>query len=267
MKVNTRASKSDKNSSIVTKINDFVSLNSFALLLLMLGIWFHQVYVVGDTVKQLEANQHKMVKYLKENVDKVYFLSASGMAITATKSEVSYADERFKSYMLNEIVTKMLAGNIVLSSNYTITYANYNEFVTKNAQVKNFYTRFVKPNKGVLESSLRSLHRAVVEGKYPEYINVLSQKYVHYKIIPPSEETGPQTKIDAKVVLTILVKSWIRDLKRWDTRKMKISIPFSVRIDVAKYANIGNPFGIHFEKLQIPAIHKPTGSQIRDEKR
>jgi len=267
MKINTRASKSDKNSSMIAKINDFVSLNSFALLLLILGIWFHQVYIVGATVKELEQNQYKMVKYLKENVNKVYFLSASGMAITATKSEVSYADERFKSYIINEIVTKMLAGNIVLSSNYTITYANYDEFVTKNEQVKNFYTRFVKPNKRVLQSSLRSLHRAVVEGKYPEYINVLSQRYTQYRITPPNEETGGKTKIKATVQLNILVKSWIRDLKRWDTRQMTISIPFVLRIDVERYANIGNPFGIHFEKLSIPAIHKPTGSQIRDEKR
>jgi len=266
MKVNKRASKSNKNSSIVAKINDFITLNSFALFLLVLAVWFHQIFVVGTTVKELEANQYKMVKYLKDNVDKVYFLSASGMAITATKSEVSYADERFKSYMVNEITDKLMYGNIVISTNYKVTYKSGSELVLKNKRINDFFTRFVKPHGNVLAPYARSLHRAMVEGRYPEYINVLSQQYTKYIITKPSEATGYKTKIDATIKLNLLVKSWIRDLKKWDTREVKIIIPFVVLIDVAKYANIGNPFGIHFVELKLPVIHKPTATQIMEGK-
>jgi hypothetical protein len=266
MKFSKRASQSDKNSSIFAKINDFITLNSFALFLLVLGVWLHQIFVVGATVKELESNQYKMVKYLQENVNKIYFLSASGMAITATKSEVSYSDERFKSYIVNEIVDKLVAGNIVLSSNYKITYASANDLVIKNHRINDFYGRFIKPDGSVLAAYARALHRAIVDGKYPEYINVLSQSYEKFVVRKPTEESQFKTKIDATLKLTLLVKSWIRDLKKWDTREVEIRVPFIAVIDVERYVNIGNPFGVHFEKLDLPIIHKPTATQIMEGK-
>jgi len=267
MKINKRASKSNKDSSIFAKINDFITLNTFVLFLLALAVWIHQIFVVGATVKELESNQYKMVKYLKDNVNKVYFLSASGMAITATKSAVSYSDERFKSYIVNEIIEKLIHGNIVMSSNYKMTYTSADDLVTKNPRVYDFYMRFIKPHGIVLAPYARSLHRAIVDGKYPEYINVLSQKYTNYIVHKPTEETNFKTKIKATLALRLLVKSWIRDLKEWDTREIDITVPFSIIIDVNKYVNMGNPFGIHFENLGLPVMHKPTATQIVEGKK
>jgi hypothetical protein len=262
MKSNTRASKQNKNTSIIAKISDFVSLNAFALLLLILAIWVHQVYVVGATVERVEMRQNAMVKYLKENVNKVYFLSASGMAITATRSEVSYTDERFKSYIANEIIDKLISGNIVLSSNYKITYVSGDEIITKNKRINDFYTRFVSPDKAVLTPFVRALHRAVVDARYPEYINVLTHKYTQYTIQKPNEKNGYRTTIKGGLQLTVLVKSWIREVKQWDTREVSLNIPFTLYIDVAKYVNIGNPFGIHFTSVKLPVLHKPTATQV-----
>ena len=267
MKTNQRGSKSNKDDSIFAKINDFISLNSFVLLLLILGIWLHQVFIVGSTVNELQQNQNRMIHYLKKNVNKVYFLSASGMAITATKSKVSYADERFKSYLVNEITDSLIGGNIVLSSNYKITYASANELITKNKRINHFFKRLVKPHGSVMAPYARSLHRAIVEGKYPEYINVISHRYDKFVIRKPSKETNFKTKIEATIVLRLLVKSWVRDLKEWDTREVPLRINFDVIVDVDKYANIGNPFGVHFKSLDIPIIHKPTGTEIMDAKR
>ena len=266
MKSNIRASSQNKNTSIIAKISDFVSLNAFVLMLIMFAIWVHQVYVVGGTVQRVENRQAAMIKYLKENVNKVYFLSASGMAITATRSEVSYTDPRFKGYIANEIIDKLISGNIVLSSNYKITYKTGDEILNKNARIHNFYTRFVLPDKSVLKTFTRALHRAVVEGRYPEYMNVLRHQYTQYTIGKPSETNGFKTTINGGLKLTVLVKSWIRELKQWDTREVTYDIHFKLYIDVAKFANIGNPFGIHFTSIEPPVLQKPTATQVMEKK-
>ena len=266
MKSNIRASSKNKNTSIIAKISDFVSLNAFVLMLIMFAIWVHQVYVVGASVERMELRQNAMVQYLKENVNKVYFLSASGMAITATRSEVSYTDERFKSYIANEIINKLISGNIILSSYYKVTYASGAEIIDKNKNIHDFYTRFVSPDKSVLTPFARSLHRAVVDGRYPEYINVLTHKYTQYIIEKPNEQNGFKTTIKGGLELTMLVKSWIRELKQWDTREVPLNIPFTLNIDVERHANIGNPFGIHFIGITIPVLHKPTATQVQSKK-
>ena len=262
MKSNTRASGQNKNTSIIAKISDFVSLNAFVLLLLILAIWVHQVYVVGATVQRVEERQSAMVKYLKENVNKVYFLSASGMAITATRSEVSYTDARFKGYIANEIIDKLISGNVVLSSNYTVTYVSGDEIMSKNKRINDFYTRFVSPDKKVLATFTRALHRAIVDGRYPEYINVLAHRYTNFTIVKPNEENGFKTVIKGSLELKAIVKSWIKEIKQWDNRELSISISFSLYVDVAKHANIGNPFGIHFTDITLPVLHKPTATQV-----
>ena len=267
MKNNIRASSQNKNTSIIAKISDFVSLNAFVLMLIMFAIWVHQVYVVGGTVNRVEARQAAMVKYLKENVNKVYFLSASGMAITATKSEVSYTDERFKGYIANEIINELISGNIVLSSNYKVTYVSGDDILSKNEKIHDFYTRFVAPNKSVLTPYVRALHRAVVDGRYPEYINTLTSKYTQYVIQKPNEENNFKTVIRGTLGLNVLVKSWIREIKQWDTREVVMNVPFKLFIDVGRYVNIGNPFGIHFESIKLPVLKKPTATQVVEGKR
>jgi len=267
MKSNIRASSQNKNTSIIAKISDFVSLNAFVLMLIMFAIWVHQVYVVGGTVQRVENRQAAMIKYLKENVNKVYFLSASGMAITATRSEVSYTDPRFKGYIANEIIDKLISGNIVLSSNYKVTYVSGDEILSKNDRIKDFYTRFVSPHKAVLTPYLRTIHRAVVDGRYPEYINVLTHRYTSYTIRKPDEKNGFKTSIKGSISLNVLVKSWIRELKQWDTREVSMSVPFELYIDVDKYVNIGNPFGIHFSSIKLPVLKKPTATQVVEGKR
>jgi len=267
MKSNIRASSQNKNSSIIAKINDFVSLNSFALVLIILAVWIHQVYVVGNTIERVENRQAAMIKYLKENVNKVYFLSASGMAITATRSEVSYTDERFKAYIANEIINSLLSGNIVLSSNYKVTYVSGNDILKKNDRINDFYKRFVAPHESVLSVFTRALHRAVVDGRYPEYINTMSHKYTNYTIVKPNEKNGYKQVIHGGLAVNVLVKSWIRELKQWDTREVTLNIPFKLYIDVEKYANIGNPFGIHFTSIKVPVLQKPTATQVSEGKR
>jgi len=267
MKKNKRASSTDKNGSIFSKINDFITLNNFLLFLLILGVWFHQVFIVGETVNTLKDNQNRMIHYLKDNVNKVYFLSASGMVVTAKKSKVSYVDERFKSYLANEITDSLIGGNIVISSNYKVVFASPAEIVRKNRRIGHFYKRFIAPQKQTINKYVRTLHRAIIEGKYPEYINVISYKYESFLLRKPSELNGYTTKIEGTLKVGLLVKSWVRDLKEWDTREVPIQINFEVLIDLDKYVNIANPFGVHFEKLEIPIIHKPTGTEIMESRR
>jgi len=266
MKSNQRASTKDKNSSIFSVITDFVSYNTFVLVVLIFSVWFHQLFVVGSTVNELEENQNKMLYYLKENISKVYFLSASGVVMTATRNTIGYSDERFKSYLMNEILDSLIAGNVVISSNYTNTFTSTEDVLAKNKRINEFYTRFVSPHYSVMEAYARSLYRAMVEGKYPEYINVFSSSYTSYNVVNASKETNYMHEVSGVISLKLVVKSWIRDLKAWDTRETNIDVSFTASIDTNVYVNVGNPFGIHFKALNIPILHKPTGTQIREEK-
>ena len=267
MKTNKRASKSDKNSSMIAKINDFVTLNNFVIFLLILAVWFHQIFVVGATVDQLEKNQNRMVRYLKQNVNKVYFLSASGLILSAEKGEISYADERFKSFLSNELITSLVGGAIEISSNYTITFKSANDIVHLNKKIGRFYQRFVQPHKKVITPFSRSLYRALIEGKYPEYINVISTRYTKYRVEKPNKKNGQYITIKASLAVRLLVKSWVRDLKIWDTREVPITVKFQAIVDVDRYANMSNPFGVHFTGLDFPVIQKPTGFEIRESKK
>ena len=267
MKTNKRASKSDKNSSIINKINDFVTLNTFAIFLLILAVWFHQIFVVGATINKLEKNQDSMVRYLRDNVNKVYFLSASGLVLSAKKGEISYADERFKSYLSNELISSFVGGNIEISSNYKITFDTPSSIIRNSKKIGQFYQRFVQPHQKIMAPFARSLHHALVEGMYPEYINVISHQYIKYRVEEPSEENGFHITIKASMAVRLLVKSWIRDLKSWDTREVPITVKFQAIVDVGRYANMSNPFGVHFTGLDFPVIHKPTGFEIRESKK
>jgi hypothetical protein len=103
--------------SLGQKIHRFINYNSVVITLLIAFVLFHQIFIVGSTVSSLENQQKKMVQYLKENVNKVYFLSANGSVISAKKSAVSYSDDRFKQYIANNIIDSLIGGSIWLTDN------------------------------------------------------------------------------------------------------------------------------------------------------
>jgi len=257
--------KKDTNKTMIQNISDFVSLNSFILLILIAIVAFHQLFIVGGAISSLKSNQIEMMNYLKENVSKVYFLSASGQVISSERSTLSYADERFKEYIASNILNTFIGGLVKVSSNLEVSYEKPSDFIKKNKDIKNFYTSFIAPDYTVIESTLRSLHRNILDNKHPEYIDIVSEKFIKYSVSKSLIANKSVTNIYGVIEIEVIKKSYIVEFKKWNAKKEMIRIPFEIRVDVGKYGRLDNPFGIHFTHISIPVLRKPTASQLRDE--
>ena len=251
--------------SLGQTIHRFINLNSLVIVSLILIVAFHQIFIVGSTVNSLEKQQEKMVKYLRENVNKVYFLSANGQVITAKKSSVSYTDDRFKQYLSNNVLDNLVGGSIWLSQDGKILYHKPEDIVLKHKKIKYMYENFIKPNGTVLAPYIKALYTKFSQNKLPEYIIVTDAKYSTYIVHRPSEINNFKYSINAILDVKINEKSWIPDLKKWDTRVINSIIRYKAIIDPVKYASSGNPWGVHITELKIPVITKPTANEVLGE--
>jgi len=256
------AKKNTEKEKLTTIIHNFINFNSLVIVGLIGVIAFHQFFIVGATVNSLESQQEKMVKYLKENVQKVYFLSANGQIITAKKSGISYSDDRFKQYMSNTILDNLIGGSIWLSKNGKIVYHKPEDLITKNDRINYFYINFIKPNGSVIAPYIKGIYSKLSTNKLPEYLTITSAEYEQYATHKPNENNNYKHNINAILKVRVIVKSWIPDIKRWDTREVPIRVRYSAVIDPVKYAKGGNPWGILFTNLEIPILVKPTARSI-----
>jgi len=256
------AKKSIEKLTLKQKIHHFINYNALVVVGLIAFVVFHQIFIVGSTVKSLETEQKKMVKYLKDNVSKVYFLSANGQLLSAKKGAISYSDERFKSYLANNITDNLIGGSIWLTENFKIVYNKPEDIILKNKRFNTFYTNFIKPQGSVISKYATDLFKILADKKLPEYIIITSVKYDRYNVYRPSKENNFQTTIEATITVNTSVKSWIADLNKWDTRIVSIRVKYKVVVNTDKYANVGNPWGVHFYNLEIPIIVKPEASSL-----
>jgi hypothetical protein len=247
--------------SIIKEISHFVTLNNFVLLIVVLMVWYHQIFVIGGTVSELEKNQNRMIVYLRKNVSSVHYLTATGMLLSTQKSNASLVDERFKSYIANQILETFVGGLIKISSNYTIQYASPEDIIQKNSKIQTFTQSYISGNGAAISAYARSVYRAILENKYPEYMDTIGFAYADYQVTPPSEATGFETIAEGSFAVKIVLKSWIPMFKKWDTREKSIVISFKLIVNPDRYAKIDNPFGLHFLNITVPVLHKPTSKE------
>ena len=257
--------KSTKGSTPIWKrIDDFVKFNSYAL---VIGISLSFLFLYAKLANLADVVENTLVKntqFIKEDIGHPIFLSATGQVIVAKRSPLSYSDPRIISYIQNYILDDLVGGVVKLSGNYTATYSSGDDMLRKYSGFKDFSVRFLREDSSMLLPYVNNLFLAIKEDTLPNYINVVSSRMEGYSVKKLSRKDGGDglTHIRGRVIGRTVVKSWIEDLKKWDTRDMEMSIPFELVVNVPEYADIGNPFGFHFVEIEVPLLKKPSAREV-----
>jgi len=164
-------------------------------------------------------------------------------------------------YIKNIILDNLIQELTELSRVFSVKFGSGKD-IKKNEKFSYFEDTFIGRNNDILDLYRDSLCHTIIEGRLPEYILILESKFLSYHVIkdPKNQNTAPT--IEAKLKVKFLLKSWIKEIKQWDTRETDIIIPFNTEINAEKYANMENPFGIRFTSIKIPTILKPKASDV-----
>jgi len=248
--------------SLDARLNTFFKSNIYLLAFGMVGLnvltmcsnsSFHE-----DALEQIDTHG----ALLKENLGKVHFLTATGQHVVGERFEVGYDDERFKLYLKNVVLDNLIQGLGEMTKGFTLKFINANDIKKNNERFSYFEDTFLPDGSTLLSLYRESLRQIIVEGRLPEYISFSDSVFKNYSVIKNKSEKGAPVSIEGIIKSKLMIKSWIKEVKKWDSREVVISIPFKAVIDVAKSANIGNPFGIIFTEIQIPTIVKPKASDV-----
>lgn len=249
--------------SFSQKINNFVRTNAYVL---TIGIALTFVVLnmrLSSLADKIEETLVKNTEYIKKNISTPVFLSATGQVLTIKKSPMGYDDERFKGYIKNLLSDIFVVGLVKLSSNYSIRFKKAEDIIIQNKRFKEFFTDFTNLEAG--KELIDTLYWSVVEGRLPEYVDLTDSNIEKFRI-KKTDKDDP-TVIEGNILFSAVAKSWIVDMSKWDTRAIKIRFNFTLVIDVFKYGNVSNPFGIHFTSISMPIPNKPKGRGIIEETR
>lgn len=248
-----------------TKINVFFRNYIFviALGILMLNMMTYCSNSDFQKTALDRIGQHGVL--LKKNLGKVHFLTATGQHIVGSKRAVGYSDSRFKRYIANIIIDNQIQGLGELTGGFKISIRKAQDIPKKNEKF-GFFNKTFLGNNGVSNKLYTDgLYRAIVEGRLPEYIFINESEIKSYRDVP-DEDNSEIRHLFGTIRASVFIKSWIKELKEWDTREVQISIPFKATVDVAEFAGISNPFGVVFDELDIPVILKPTAEDVARQK-
>jgi len=148
-------------------------------------------------------------------------------------------------YIKNIILDNLIQGLTELSKVFSVKFGSGKE-IKKNEKFSYFEDTFIGRNNDILDLYRDSLCHAIIEGELPEYIVLSRSKFLSYHVIKDPKNQNIAPTIEAKLKVKVLLKSWTKEIKQWDTRETEIIIPFNAEINVEKYANIANPFSIRF---------------------
>ncbi|HHO42403.1 MAG TPA: hypothetical protein ENN12_03485 [Epsilonproteobacteria bacterium] len=244
------------NEEIWKKINRFVQHNTYVLTGGLIFTFLFLNYKIGSIADTMNETLVQNTHYIKKNISHPIFLSATGQVIVADKSPMSYYDERFKQYLVNNITDNLIVGLVKISNNFTQKYNGAEDLINRYDRFNYFIKEFTNGNKQVISQFANSLYLSIIENKLPEYIDIIGTKIETYTVREDKEKSG-KTYFEGKISIEAVVKSWIPAKAEWDTRRIEFKVGYKMEADPARYAHIGNPFGINFTSLDIPVILKP----------
>lgn len=250
--------------SSISKIDTFMRRNSYITLIAIIFTFFYLNSKLGTLADVVERTLVQNTHYIKENIGKPIFLSANGIILTSKKSEMSLYDERFKTYLTNILVENSFQGLVKLSENFQVVFKNSNELYEKNKKLKTLRDRFFTPNTAGAKEFSKLLYQYIIEDKLPQYVDVLSTKIKDYYVREKGKE-GLGREFSLNIEVKVITKSWIKAIGDYDTLTSTVFIKTKGVIDIEKYANIGNPFGVKFLSVTIPVMKKRTAMQITQE--
>lgn len=245
----------------VKQLNSFFSQSIYVLAAAMVALSM-LTYCSNSSFKSEalgEIKQHGVL--LKENLGKVHFLTATGQHVVGTKHEAGYLDERFKLYVQNLILDNLIQGSVELTNTFHIKYSSEAEIATKNGRFKNFHETFIRSGTDPLSLFRQTLYRNLVDGRLPEYIFPSKVEFLQY-YVNNNKDIGKDPQITARMRVTFMTKSFIKEIKKWENREVEAIIPFNFSVNVSKYANIANPFGLMLDDISIPVLVKPEAAEV-----
>ena len=250
-----------------SKINKFIQYNAYILTAGIVLSFLFLNFRISSLASLTEDTLVSNTKYIKENIGHPIFLTASGVVITPEKKVLGYYDQRFKQYIINNTANTFIMGLIKFSKNYEIKYSTLNDIYTKNPYIKEFSSNF-KVDHGALKEYATAIYRIMLEGRLPEYIDIIDTDMTEFSIdSKPNEDKNIYRTMRGVISVRALSKSWIKELGKWDNREINPKLKFEAIIYPSKYANIGNPFGIKFTKIDSPINVKATAREAGNGRR
>jgi len=261
MSVHNNIDANEKHIKLWKKTNVFFKENIYLILFTMiilnvLTLWSNSSFK-EEALEKIEMHG----TLLKQNLPKVYFLTAGGQLLVGDRKAINYADDKFKSYLLATLTDSLIQGAVELGVGKKTQWRTPNDIKKKNRKIHDFSNALIA-NKSVLGLYIKTIWQTVRDTQLPEYIIPIDIKMKNFTVERNAKVDG-EYHLQGAIKIEVLIKSWISEIGDWDTRKTKVEFPFVAVVNPARYSNIGNPFGIKFTQLDVPVIVKPSASVVK----
>lgn len=240
------------------RIQKLIVNNPYALTFGIVFTFLFLNYKIGSLADYVEETMERNSHFIKESLEHPIILSASGMVITADRTPITYADQRFKDYVQGVIVNNLVAGLVKVTKGKSMAYASTKELVYNYKPFRNIVENFAGGNISVIYKYADAVRLAILENKLPEYIEIVDTRMERYAVrsLHPEDTKDRKKIIRGSVHIATFAKSYIPYKQKWQTRRVEISVPFEVVVDASRYGSISNPFGLNFNMLEMTAILK-----------
>lgn len=245
--------------STTEKINIFFKKNNYLIVVALSGMMLLTMCDNRSYKKQIQSELEKNTQYLKQNIQTIGFVTATGTLLTVDRKPISYNDDRIKQAIVNLTIEPFLQGNEEIKAGKS--YSSAAEMIENNKKFSHFYNHLVKE-----KQSVHRLFGAIYEVSsalyYPEHITVLGEEIVHFNAVG---STKHKDRIDfhASVACKLRTKSWIVQLNRWYDQDVTLKIDIRGEIDPAEYASSDNLLGFKVIDIDLPLIQKPDISYLK----
>lgn len=257
---NRSKSLTTRGKTLASTVDRFFRTNNYLITFLLCIFLLYEMSQTSDFRDAAKEQWATEISVLKKNLGKVHFLTASGQHVVGDKHVIGYADQRFKDYLKNTIIDNVIFGAMVLTDGFDIRFSSPEDILAKTERMRAFEDNFLKTNKTLLKLYREGVYKAIWDGRLPEYLEVSHVKMKEYRTY---KDKNGYDLMEGTISVTLLVKSFIKELDKWDNRRTTIKIPFKAYVDILNYADTNNPFGLNIYELSVPVVYKPRADSLR----
>ncbi|CAA6806795.1 MAG: Unknown protein [uncultured Sulfurovum sp.] len=248
------------------RINYFIQTNAYVITVLITLTFLVINWRISSLSEKIETTLVENTRYIKKNIGHPIFLNAAGVMLVADKSEMGFKNERFLNYLGANIANNIILGLIKISNNYKTKFRKHDDVTKLHPGLLEFSKHFVY-NRNVLKEYEIGLLRAMGEWRYPEHMDIVSIDTKHFSVDSlENENKNSYRTLRSTVVATTIVKSWVKEVNAWDTRRVELEINLIARAST-EWASVSNPFGIKYTSIEYEIPVKPTVREIERGKR
>lgn len=245
--------------STTEKINIFFKKNNYLIVVALSGMMLLTMCDNRSYKKQMQTELEKNTQYLKQNIQTIGFVTATGMLLTIDRKPINYNDDRIKQAIVNLTIEPFLQGNEEIKAGKN--YSSADEMVENNKKFSHFYNHLVKDKQSV-HKLLGAIYETSSALYYPEHITLLEEEIVHFNAAA-SVKHKDRIDFHASVACKLRTKSWIVQLNKWYDQDIALNINISGEIDPVEYASSDNLLGFKVTNIDLPLIQKPDISYLK----